>query len=95
MTRVVVHIGRLVLRGVDPAARGVYADALCRELARLLAAPGALDRVTRLDGAPRLYAGSLRATDGGFDRRLAAAAARRIGAALSASDAGPAPAVRP
>lgn len=38
MTRVVLHINRLVLRGVDPADAGAVATALRTELAQLLRA---------------------------------------------------------
>lgn len=41
MKRIVVHIDRLVLRGVDPVAAGDVAGALQAELQALLAEPGA------------------------------------------------------
>lgn len=41
MKRIVVHIDRLVLRGVDPAAAAAVAGALQTELQALLAEPGA------------------------------------------------------
>lgn len=41
MKRIVVHIDRLVLRGVDPATAGAVSGALQTELQALLAEPGA------------------------------------------------------
>jgi hypothetical protein len=54
MTRLVVHIDRLVLHGVAPSQRMAVAQALQQELQRQLAEPGALERWAGLSSRPRL-----------------------------------------
>lgn len=48
MKRVIVHVERLVLRGFGHEERHAVAAGLERELGRLLAEPGAADRMARL-----------------------------------------------
>jgi len=83
MTRIIVHIDRLVLRGVDPAQRNAVAAALQAELARSLARPGAPQRLAASGGRPRIEAGvhGLRAgaTPGGIGRAAGRAIAREVG----------------
>jgi len=54
MTRVVVHIDRLVLTGVPASERHALANALCAELTRRLAAPEAVGRLTSIGNVARL-----------------------------------------
>ena len=51
MTRVVLHINRLVLRGVDPADAGAVATALRTELAQLLRADAGATHAAHGDSA--------------------------------------------
>ena len=82
MTRVFVHIDRLVLRGVAAAERDALAGALRAELTRRLAAPEAVGRLTSIGNVARLRVGSV---VGGRDaRRTGAAVARGIDRALGA-----------
>ncbi|MCE2945586.1 MAG: hypothetical protein ACK515_23265 [bacterium] len=77
MTRLVVHIDRLVLHGVAPSDRAALARALQQELQQQLAEPGALQRWTALDSRPRLQVAPLRdAPPGGA--ALGAALARHL-----------------
>lgn len=46
MTRIVVHIDRLVLHGIDRADAKALSDGVQAELQRLLAAPGAAAALT-------------------------------------------------
>lgn len=57
MNRIVLHIDRLVLRGIDPADTPALAAALYDALAQQLAAPGAAAVLPSLPAAARLRAG--------------------------------------
>jgi len=48
MTRIVIHVDRLVLSGFAPEDRAAIAAGLQQELARMLAAPGAAERLAGL-----------------------------------------------
>ena len=66
MNRVVLHIDRLVLRGIDPADASTLAAALHDALAQQLAMPGAAAVLPSLPAAARLRAGRVAlAADGG------------------------------
>ena len=73
MTRVVVHIDRLVLTGVSAAERDGLANALRAELTRRLAAPEAVERLASIGNVARLR----------VDGVAGARDARRTGAAVA------------
>lgn len=82
MTRVVLHIDRLVLRGVDPADAGAVAAALRAELGRRLQRDAAAALAGQGDRAV-LRAGRVHLAPGDHGQALGRAVAARI--------AGPAP----
>ena len=89
MTRVVVHIERLVLRGFPDSARAELAAGLRAELVRALAAPGVAERVARVGHVARLRVkGAMTGSDpaSGAEtsspRAIGAGAGRGIGQAL-------------
>ena len=59
MTRVVVHIERLVLKDFRPQDGDAVAEGLQRELSRLLAEPGAAPQLAALGSLPRLQVGGV------------------------------------
>lgn len=82
MNRVVIHIDRLVLHGVDPADAQAVSEGVRAELQRLLADPDAAEALSaggdrpRISAAPvRLATGSAGASTG---RRVAASVANSI-----------------
>lgn len=82
MTRIVVHIDRLILRGVPSASRQAVGDALRRELARALSAPDAVARAAMLGSRARLRATLRGTTLTATPRELGRATGRAIGAEL-------------
>ncbi len=82
MTRVIVHIDRLVLRGIHPQDRHAIAEGLQAELGRLLAAAGAATQLTHRVDQPRLSIGRIRigvkAAPGDLGRLTGAAVAGRL-----------------
>jgi hypothetical protein len=60
VTRIVLHIDRLVLRGFDPIDRDSLAEGLRQELVELLTRPASAPSITGLRSAPRLSAGTVR-----------------------------------
>jgi hypothetical protein len=82
MKRVVVHIDGLVLRGFRHPDRHAVSSGLQAELGRLLAQPGAAERVAALGSMNRLDGGSVRVGTGMALRAIGAAAARAIGSAI-------------
>lgn len=54
MTRVIVHIDRLVLYGIHPEDQKHFAEGLQTELGRLLQLPGAAERLVSMGHRPRL-----------------------------------------
>jgi hypothetical protein len=83
MTRVVIHIDRLVLTGFTGADPDAFAQGLQQELSRLFAtaSAGDLQSITGRNVA-RLDAGSIRAVGQSTPGQLGARAARRISAGL-------------
>jgi hypothetical protein len=78
MTRVQVHIARLVLKGLRHESRHAVGEALRAELARLLAQPDAMAQMTALgDGAALLKVRARLAADAS-PRQTGAAVARAI-----------------
>jgi len=63
MSKLVVHIDRLVLRGVDPGDAAAFGAALRTEVQRQLARPGMGQRIDRTH-RPRIDAGRVRTGDG-------------------------------
>jgi hypothetical protein len=61
MRRVIVHIDRLVLRGVSATDRTAVAESLTRELTIQLARPGVAGRLSSQPDTARLEAGRIRA----------------------------------
>jgi hypothetical protein len=59
MKRVVLHVDRLVLRGIAPHQRTPISTGLRTELTRLLATPGVPKRLSSLGTVDRVRAGNL------------------------------------
>jgi hypothetical protein len=72
MTRLVIHVDRLVLHGVDPGDAAVVAAAVQAELQRALAAPHLAQALAASGNRYRLRAGDVR-----VDRRRGGAAMGR------------------
>jgi hypothetical protein len=83
MKKVVVHIDRLVLRGVGEEAGPGFAKALSDELRRRLAAPGAAKRLVARHQSTRIQAGSVRRSRRTSPLGVARGAARRIAGKLT------------
>jgi len=82
VTRVFVHIERVVLRGAGAAERDALATGLRDELTRVLAAPEAVGRLAAIGNVARLRVDPVSGTkDAGH---TGAAVARGIGRALGA-----------
>ena len=77
MTRIVLHIDRLVLRGVDPADAGAVAAALRAELGQRLQADAAAALAGQGDRAV-LRAGRVQLAPGDHGQALGRAVAARI-----------------
>lgn len=54
MTRVIVHIDRMVLHGIPPEDQQHIAEGLTGELGRSLQLPGVVERLTSMDHRPRI-----------------------------------------
>lgn len=78
MTRIVVHIDRLVLRGVDRADAAAVTAAIHTELERLLARPGAAQGLAGTAGRSRVRTAPVRLGHGHSANVLGRAAAGRI-----------------
>lgn len=83
MKRIVLHVDRLVLNGFDGRDRQRIAAELQGELARLLAEPGAAQRLAALGAVERLRAGPAPAAHGAEPASAGVAAARAIAGGLS------------
>jgi len=59
MTRIVLHIDRLVLKGFDRQDRDAIAEGLRAELGRLLVTPDAAKQLMGQDGISRLNIGAV------------------------------------
>jgi len=78
MTRLVVHIDRLVLHGVAPSQRAAVAQALQEELQRQLADPATLQRWARMESQPRLQVPPIPAPKAAEAATLGIAMARHL-----------------
>ncbi len=82
MSRVVVRIDALVLRGVRPEDQHAVSAGIQAELSRLLATPGAGERLARLTDRPQLSAGDIPTGAGASPKQLGTAAAQIIAGRL-------------
>lgn len=78
MTRVVLHIDRLVLKGFERQAREGIAEGLREELTRLLAAPEVARQLQSRHGIPALKVGAIRIQAGAPPAAIGVQAARGI-----------------
>jgi len=78
MTRVVLHIERLILRGIDRADAPALAAALEAQLAQALGAPGVAESLGARGYRHRVDAGVVDAGGAGGARQLGRRAARQI-----------------
>jgi hypothetical protein len=78
MTRIVVHIDRLLLKGFGHSDRHAIAGGLRQELGRLLAAPGAAPHAASITDAAHRKAKSVPIGWGAQPPAIGAAAARSI-----------------
>jgi hypothetical protein len=78
MTRVVLHIGRLVLRGIDRSDVAVVAAGVRAELRALLAEPGAAGALTAHSGRAAVHAGTARVPHGAGPAAVGRAVAGQI-----------------
>lgn len=77
VTRVILHVDRLVLRGVGALNRDAVAEWLTRELQAQLARPHVADRLASRPDAVRLHVGRVR-VDATTPTTLGRVVARRI-----------------
>ncbi len=77
MSKLVVHIDRLVLRGVDPGDAAAFGAALRAEVQRQLARPGMGQRIDRTHRY-RIDAGRVRVGDGTLTNSAGTAIAKAI-----------------
>lgn len=78
MTRLVLHIDRLVLTGIDRHDADAVAAGVQTELQRLLAQPGALGALTVGGDRPRIRAGAVPVAHGGNGHAMGQAIAGGI-----------------
>jgi hypothetical protein len=83
MTRIVVHVGQLVLRGFEQGDRHRIAADLQGELGRLLADPEAARRLASLSHVPGIRVGRDNAAAGGKAERPGISAAMAVARGLS------------
>jgi hypothetical protein len=83
MTRVVLHIQELVLRGVQRQDRATMASSLRQELAHALTAPDVAARLAGRGAIDRLRVPTVRVANAASPARLARAVARGIGRELT------------
>jgi hypothetical protein len=80
MTRVVVHIDRLVLRGFRREDRHAVATGLQEELTRVFAEPEVTSHVRTMGDVPTLGVGPVAMPAGAEPQRVGESVARGIGA---------------
>jgi hypothetical protein len=83
MTRVVVHIDRLVLTGFGNEHAHAVGDAMCGELAQLLTDPAAGERLALLGNVSSLDAGKISFAQDVKPQRLGISAGRAIAKGMS------------
>lgn len=79
MTRVAVHIDRLVLKGARPEDRHAIAQGLERELARVFGERDAAARLRRLGDVPRMKVDGVAIEQGAVPQRVGQSVAQGIG----------------
>lgn len=79
MTRVAVHIERLVLKDFRPQDGDAVAEGLQRELSRLLAEPSAAPQLAAMGSLPRLQVGAGPLDRGAGAQQIGQRLAQRIG----------------
>lgn len=79
MTRVVVHIDRLVLKGARPEDRHAIAQGLETELARVFGERDAVSRLRSLGDVPRMKVGGVAVEHGAVPQRVGQSVAQGIG----------------
>jgi hypothetical protein len=83
MTRVVVHIDRLVLKGARPEDRHAIAQGLQDELSRVFGERDAVARLRSLGDVPQIKVGGVAVERGGLPQRLGQSVAQGIGRGIS------------
>lgn len=79
MTRVIVHIERLVLKGFQPGDRHAVAQGLQAELERVLSGRDAASRLRGLGDVPGLQVGGVPVEQGANPQRVGESVAQGIG----------------
>lgn len=79
MSRVIVHIDRLVLTGFRQEDRGAISAGLQDELGRFFADSDAVSRVRAMSDVPRLQIGGVRIDHGAGARGIGESVAQHIG----------------
>ena len=80
MTRVIVHIDRLVLQGFRREDRVAIAEGLQRELAVVLGSESAVRALREGGDVPQMRVDAVQVADGQRGERVGESVARRIGA---------------
>lgn len=78
MSRIVLHIERLVLRGIDPHDAAALSRAVQSELQRLLAEPGSAAALTASGNRARVVSANLPLPASSNDRALGRAIAANL-----------------
>jgi hypothetical protein len=78
MSRLVVHVEALILRGVRPEDRQAVSAGIQKELSTLLSAPGAGARLARVGNLQAVAAGEVAVIGGSKPEQIGAAAARGV-----------------
>lgn len=78
MTRVVVHIDSLILRGIDPADAPALSAGIEAQLQQLLGEPGRATRLAAAGNRRRVDAGVVDSSNAKSARQLGGCAARQI-----------------
>ena len=84
MTRVVVHIDKLILRGIDHADATALSKGLQAELCGLLGEPGLTRIISRQGSIPRLKIEPLQHQPGIAAQQLGSGIGRRVVSGISA-----------
>jgi hypothetical protein len=79
MTRVIIHIDRLVLKGFRPEDRYAVAQGLQAELERVLSGRDAASRLRGIGDVPRLQVGDVAVEKGASPERVGESVAQSIG----------------
>ena len=83
MTRVIVHIEHLVLKGFRPGDRHAVAQGLQAELEQVLSGRDAASRLRGMGDVPRLQVGGVAVEKGASPERVGEGVAQGIGREIS------------